>query len=464
MKVRPHPFLGRRWACGIRQRLFGRTQVRPAVCNLVSNIIGALIFMAVAAHSIPYLDGSAQDRTAPGATGKSAVHLLALAAVWLTFATSGVVFSEPAPVDVLTGGLLILLPAVGLVLVSPLLLTYLSLWLVAAAGAYLASTLSRDMADSLTHTSVSLFLYLVSFVIAAFVARRPVAHTKLILSAWMFAALVAAGAGLAGYTHAVPGAYELFTKFDRVAGTFKDPNVFGPFLVPPFLYCLHLAITRSAARALLPLAGAGFFAVAVLLSFSRGAWVNLALATVLYVWLAFVTAPGIGQRARIITLSAIGALIAAGAILIALQFDNVANLLSQRASLTQSYDVGPDGRFGGQEKAIDLILSNPLGIGAQQFTPVYHHEEVHNVFLSIVLNAGWIGGGAYWIITGLTLVLGFRHAMQATAWRPLFIIAYAAFVATALEGWIIDSDHWRSFYTLMALIWGLMSAPRERAA
>jgi hypothetical protein len=66
-------------------------------------------------------------------------------------------------------------------------------------------------------------------------------------------------------------------------------------------------------------------------------------------------------------------------------------------------------------------------------------------------------------MVGLTLVLGFRHAMRATAWRPLFIIAYAAFAATAFEGWIVDSDHWRSFYTLMAIIWGLMSAPTEAA-
>lgn len=413
--------------------------------------------MSFAAHSIPVLDATpADDR-------KSIVHLMTLASVWLTFAASGVVFSEPAPVDILSAGLMILLPTVGLILITPLLLTYISLWLVAASGAYLAATVSRDLADSLTHTTVSLFLYLVSFVIAAFVARRPTAHTNLIFSAWMFAALVAAGAGLAGYTHAVPGAYDLFTKFDRVAGTFKDPNVFGPFLVPPILYCLHLAITRTAAKALLPLAGAGFFAVAVLLSFSRGAWVNLALAAALYVWLAFVTASGQSQRTRIVFLSCIGALITIGAVVVALQFDTVSSLLSQRASLTQSYDVGPDGRFGGQEKAIDLVLSNPLGIGAQQFTPIYHHEEVHNVFLSIVLNAGWIGGGAYWIMVGLTLVLGFRHAMRATAWRPLFIIAYAGFAATAFEGWIIDSDHWRSFYTLMAIIWGLMSAPTQVA-
>lgn len=417
--------------------------------------------MTVAVQSISYPNIAAGTVPATARNSRSLAHVLSLLAVWLTFATSGVVFSEPAPVDVLAAGLLILLPAVGLIRITPLLLTYASLWLVAAAGAYLASTLSPDMAGSLTHTTVSLFLYACSFVTAAFIARSPEAHTRIIFSAWTFAALIAGATGLAGYIGAFPGAYDLFTKFGRAAGTFKDPNVFGPFLVLPFLYCLHLAITRPIYKSLLPLAGAAFFAAAVLLSFSRGAWLNLALAVLLYVWLAFVTAPGTGQRMRIILLSAAGILVVVGTVLVAMQFDSVANLLSQRASLTQSYDVGPDGRFGGQVKALHLILENPLGIGAQVFSPVHHHEEVHNVFLSIVLNAGWIGGGAYWIVVGLTLALGFRHCLQATPWRPYFIIAYAAFVATALEGWIIDHDHWRSFYTLMALVWGLMAAPRE---
>lgn len=418
--------------------------------------------MAIAAHPIP-VQNAARPVAGDGAS-KSGAHWISLALVWITFATSGVVFSEPAPVDVLAAGLMILLPAVGLILVTPMLLTYLSLWLVAAAGAYLASTISLDMGRSVTHTSVSLFLYVFSFVTAAFIARRPGAHMRLLLSAWTFAAVVAATAGLIGYMSLVPGSYDLFTKFGRVAGTFKDPNVFGPFLVPPFLYCLHLAITRPAAKAILPLAGAGFFAVAVLLSFSRGAWLNLALAAVLYTWLAYVTASGAAQRVRIVSLGALGALIVAGTVAVALQFEAVSDLLAQRASLTQSYDVGPEGRFGGQEKAVALIADHPLGIGAQQFTPVYHHEEVHNVYLSILLNAGWLGGGVYWVIVALTLALGFRHCLVPGAQRPLYLIAYAAFAATALEGWIIDSDHWRSFYTLMAMVWGLMAAPKESPA
>ena len=390
----------------------------------------------------------------------SAVHWLSLAAVWLTFASSGVVFSEPAPVDVLGLGLCILLPAVGLVAVSPLLLGQLSIWLVAAAGAFLAASFSRDTGESTIHTAVSLFLYVNAFVIAAFVALRPERHVRLIMSAWLVAALVAATAGIIGYFGLVPGA-EMFTKFGRAAGTFKDPNVLGPFLVPPFLYCLHVAINGTVTRALAALAIAGFLAVAVLLSFSRGAWMVLAVATVLYAWLAFVTARTNRERLRITGLGFAGIAVAALAIAIAFQIDGVADLFEERASVTQSYDVGPDGRFGGQQKAIGLILDHPFGIGAQQFTAVYHHEEVHNVYLSIVLNAGWLGGGMYWIAVALTIGLGARHVLKATAMRPIFLIAYAAFVATALEGFIIDSDHWRHFYVLMAIIWGLMAAGRS---
>jgi hypothetical protein len=117
--------------------------------------------------------------------------------------------------------------------------------------------------------------------------------------------------------------------------------------------------------------------------------------------------------------------------------------------------MGPEGRFGGQQKAMNLISTHPIGIGAQQFVPVYHHEEVHNVYLSIVLNAGWLGGAVYWIMVGSTLAIGLRYSFIGSPGQPIMIIAFPAFLANALEGAIIDSDHWRHFYLLMALTWGI---------
>lgn len=171
------------------------------------------------------------------------------------------------------------------------------------------------------------------------------------------------------------------------------------------------------------------------------------------------TAPSARAKERIVALVLMGAgvmaLITAGV----LQDERIGGFLKERASLTQSYDEGPAGRFGGQHKAMQLILENPLGIGAQQFTAVHHTEEVHNVYLSMLLNAGWLGGLLFWLMTGLTLVIGFKGVLKATPARPLLLVVLAAFCATAGEGIVIDLDHWRSFYILMAMVWGIASAP-----
>lgn len=394
----------------------------------------------------------------PTGRRRSWAHWLALAAVAVTIGLSGVVFSEPAPVDALTVGIIVLLPAVGLVAINPTLVAYFSLWAIAGACAVLGATLSLDLKLTLTHVAVTLYLYVASVIFAGFVAKSPAAHTELILKAWTWAALAAASTALIGYFGLLPGAFDLFTRYGRASGTFKDPNVLGPFLVPPSLYLVHVALGRSALRMILPLALSGLLTLALLATFSRGAWMNLAVALAVFSYLTLLTSTKASTRLKMTGLLLAGGAFAAGLVTLALSSDYMSDMLQERSSLTMSYDTGSEGRFGGQEKAIELIADSPLGIGAQEFATRHHPEEVHNVYLSLLLNAGWIGGGVYWILVGLTLVLGFRHALKPTATRPLFIIAYAGFVAVALEGAIVDTDHWRHFYLLMAIVWGLMSA------
>lgn len=397
---------------------------------------------------------------APGAAEapRGLVTWLALAAVALTIAASGIVFTEPAPVDALTIGLIVLLPTIGLVAFNPGILAFGALWLVAGAGAILAASFSLDLRATATHVAVTLYLYAACFVFAAFVARSPRAHTQLILRAWTFAAFLACGAAVLGYFGLIPGGYELFTHNDRASGTFKDPNVFGPFLVVPLLYVLNAALERSLGRMLLPLAGAAFLALGVFLSFSRGAWINLVVALAIYGYLLLVTTRQARVRLKFIGLLAAGGILAAGGVIAALSSDQVADLLSQRASFEQSYDTGAEGRFGGQEKAVGLIVEHPLGIGAKEFSARHHPEEVHNVYLTLLLSAGWLGGGIYLILVALTLVLGLRFALKVTDTRMLFLIVFAGFAATAFEGIIIDSDHWRHFYLMMAILWGMVTA------
>ena len=76
-------------------------------------------------------------------------------------------------------------------------------------------------------------------------------------SAYVIAGVIAASLGILGYFN-VAGLGELFSVYDnsRASGPFKDPNVFGPFLVPPIIWLTQdLLLKRGTTllRALAPL-------------------------------------------------------------------------------------------------------------------------------------------------------------------------------------------------------------------
>ena len=389
------------------------------------------------------------------------MHTLALALVAITVGSGAVVFTEPAPVDALSIMLIVLLPVIGLVSIRPPLLIFLASMLVLAGCAFFASTFATDAARATTHTAISVYLYLAAFTFAAFVAKNPAKHARLILNSYSIAAAIAALAGIVGYFDLIPGSGELLTKFGRASGTFKDPNVFGAFLVPAIVYELHQAVTKRGMKCLFSFSTLGLLLLAVLLSLSRGAWAATGVAVLIYGYLSFVTAKRNLDRLKLIGLASAGAAAAVLILVATLQSDATSKLFEERAQLSQSYDEGPDGRFGGHEKARDLILMHPLGIGALEFAKSYHDEDVHNVYLSMFFNTGWLGGMTYAFIIGLTALFGLRHAFRHTASQPLFIVAFSALVAMLALGSLIDTDHWRHFYLLLGLVWGMMTGDRR---
>jgi len=375
--------------------------------------------------------------------------------VALAMLTSAVVFTEPAPVDLVMLAVIAVLPIVGLVRITRGLVAIAALSLIPVAAAFFGVLQAIDPKEALIHTAVTLFLVGCSVTIAAFVMAAPERHAHLVMRTYTLAAVGTATLGIAGYLNLFPGASDLFTKFSRASGTFKDPNVFGPFLVLPILYLLSRLLDSRSRFKIVSLGAVGVLALGVLFSVSRGAWVCLLVGVLVATSLFYATARDAAQRARIVISTVLAGLGVVTVIVVALQFEDVSQLIAERATLTQSYDEGPEGRFGGQVKAKALILANPLGIGAQQFGAFYHLEEAHNVYLSMFMNAGWLGGLMFIVIVLGTIVMGFVASLRRSATQPLLIAAFAAFVGHAAEGFVIDLDHWRHFHLLMALVWGL---------
>jgi hypothetical protein len=268
----------------------------------------------------------------------------------------------------------------------------------------------------------------------------------------MAAAVIVSLIAIAAYFRLIPGA-DGFLLYGRAKATFNDPNVLGPFLVLPGL----LAIRRALSFRFKDIAIGGFqisvIAIAVLLSFSRGAWGHFAGSALVFVGLLFVVSNDPRERARIVAATVAGFVLLVLMFLVLLSFQGFSALFTERATLDQSYDVGQLGRFGRHILGLLLALDMPWGIGPFQFAKIFP-EDPHNVYLNAFMTGGWLGGLTHFLLVVMTLWAGMKGALRATPWRPVLLATWAAFFGVAIEGAIIDTDHWRHFWLLAGVLWG----------
>jgi hypothetical protein len=382
-----------------------------------------------------------------------------LVVLFVTVLASSVAFIEPSPHDVLMGVLAFACVAAGVrfqrLLVIPLI--FLVIWNVAGMMA-LIPVVGQE--KTLRYTATSIYLAVAALLFACIFSQNTMSRLAAMRVAYVLTACIIALAGIAGYFSLFPGAHELFAPFDRALGAFKDPNVFGPFLIWPAMFVIYRMLTQRVRLFDLVIAGTLLFAL--LLSFSRGAWLHFAVSGFVLVVLAFLIVPSPKVRLRILGLSMFSLLALAALLAILLSFESVGAMFRERAQLIQSYDVGEGGRFSLQELALSTVLSFPNGMGPFEFARV-HGLQQHNVYLQAFLVYGWSGAMAYFLLLLSTLWVGFRTALMRTPWQPYVVAAFAAFVGEVAEGFVIDSDHWRHFYLLLGMIWGLTAATFKRA-
>ncbi len=377
-----------------------------------------------------------------------------LVVLFVAVLTSSVAFIEPSPHDLLMGVLAFTCVIAGVrfqrLLAVPLLL--LLAWNFAGMMA-LIPVIGEE--KTIQYAATSVYLAVAAMVFACLFANNTMSRLATMRIAYTLSAVMVGLAGISGYFNLFPGADQLFAPFGRALGSFKDPNVFGPFLIWPMMFVVYRMLTSRIGFGDLIVAAILLFAL--LLSFSRGAWLHFAVSSLVLVALAFLTAPTPQVRLRIVALSALSLLALAVLLAILLSFDAIGEMFRERAQLIQSYDVGEGGRFRLQELALSSVLNFPNGMGPFEFARV-HGLQQHNVYLQAFLVYGWAGAMAYFLLLLSTLWVGLRAALVRAPWQPYIIAAFAAFLGEVAEGFVIDSDHWRHFFLLLGMIWGLTAA------
>jgi hypothetical protein len=326
-----------------------------------------------------------------------------------------------------------------------------TLWLV---GGFLSLIQVGDEQKAIQYAGTSVYLGSAGVLFACLFSDGDPSRLTILRRGYILAALIATAAGYLGFFHLVPG-YELLLENDRLRATFKDPNVYGPFLIFPLLLLFIDMLTRG-----LRLSGLSIVVLllgGLFLSFSRGAWLHFGVSTAVAVAILVAVTPDRRMRSRIV-LVGIVAVIAMALLIVALtSIDSIHDMFIERAKAIQPYDVGPGGRFWLQQLALNAILDHPNGMGPFEFARVFGLQQ-HNVYMQAFLVYGWLGGTAYLTLVVLTLAVGLGAVRAPTVWQPYLIAAYAVFVGEAVEGMIVDTDHWRHFFLMLGLIWGLAAA------
>lgn len=310
--------------------------------------------------------------------------------------------------------------------------------------------------DALIFTLVTIFLFVTSYFAANYVAEDTERRMRIVMRAYTWAAVASALIGTLAYLGLMPGA-DLFVRYGRAKAAFNDPNVFGPFLVLPAMFALQrILLGRGKVQLTAAIIYLILF-VGVFVSFSRAAWGHFALSSIMVLALCFWLEAGARDKVRIMIMALVGAGLLIVALAGLLSIPSVAELFEQRAA-GQNYDEGETGRFGRQGYAFELALAHPWGIGPQEFYQLRVIEAPHNVYVTVLHVYGWGGGAMYVLLVLLTLWRGTSALMKPSRYRLLMIPLLSTYVMLVGESAIIDTDHWRHYFLLVGLIWGVASA------
>jgi O-antigen ligase len=388
---------------------------------------------------------------------------LFLVAVFWTMALSSLVIIEPAPVDLLLIGLFAFGAVAGFLEFSSIA----PLALIPLTG-FVATNITSmydplDFVHATFYVGVTIYLALSWIFFASFFTRYGASGVRSVFQGWMVAALICVALGLLSYFHII-GFQDYLLRFGRPKGIFKDPNVFGPYLVPLALATfagLTFKPGTKLARIAVPVTVA-ILTFGVLVSYSRAAWINFVISVAVYFVLATLIRPT-GSPLPFPVGKAIAALVlAVFGIGLGLQIPAVQSMMAQRVTSNglQNYDRD---RFRTHHLAMQAAIDRPLGIGPGQAEETFQYAT-HSSYMRAISENGITGLVCYSAFILICFGVGIHKVIKTTDpfWRKVYLVAVACIVGHAVNSAVVDTIHWRHYWLILAL--PFVPAPRSQSA
>jgi len=375
--------------------------------------------------------------------------------LWLMVASSWFVIIEPAPYELLFVVALALMLPSGLKFHAATMPMVLFLMFYNIGGGFSVLPVA-GLPDTKMFIITSVYMAMTAIFFANVVADDTMRRIAVIKNAYIIAAVLASIMGLIGYFN-IGGMAGAWAPIDRAQGTFKDPNVLSTFLIAPAIFLIQDFLQGRQRWPIFAALALLIIVIAIFFAYSRGAWISVIASVVMLFGLMFILTPSVRLRGRIVLLGILGGFVLVVLFSIAMSIESIRSLFIERANLVNSYDGGQTGRFGNQLRSLSMLLQLPNGFGPRQFSTIFGLAP-HNVFLNAFASYGWLGGFSYLLLILSTIVIGFKTVFTRTPWQAFAIAVWAPLFFTILQGVQIDTDHWRHFYLLLGLIWGLYAA------
>lgn len=289
--------------------------------------------------------------------------------------------------------------------------------------------------DQTSFGLITLYLLGLFFVVRYLNGRG---HGQLLFKSYTVGAIVSALTGVGWWFFAATGSNA------RYSFVFDDPNVYGAFLVPATLFLLWRVLSKKTEMAMrwLGLSGLSLLYVALALTVSRGAWLQLVVATLVLVGIMTIR-----REFDHFSIKTIGGGLAVLALVLTLSSTTLSELPIDRASSSDQ------GRIDNLHYALDTIADFSMhqfiigrGNGSYElFSP--DHFSAHNTYLRLLFENGVLGLGLFILFVSLAIIRR-RHELTS----PHVAIVVAALAGILVHSLFIDTLHWRHFWLLLGLL------------
>lgn len=375
-------------------------------------------------------------------------------AVGIGMSLMGVVFVEPAPSDAIFAVVIVVALATG-----QFQLTRVPLIIFSVIGAFLALNVvsaanAIDPARAASYFVITLYLAVLALWLTSYVTSER--RARVILVGYLIAAVSSTLLGLGALLGPLPGGDILLFNDDRIRGLFKDANVYGPFLIPVALLLFEEIVRPRLLRVNIGIKSLMLLllTIGVIFSFSRAAWLNLAIGIVVVLGVLLLRGTSGRRLAPILLMLTVLGFATAGIVVATGQEE----FLTERASL-QAYDAE---RFGAQEAGLDLAAHYPLGIGPGQYEDQIRYSA-HSTYIRTYAEQGIFGLVAMVTLMLTTLLMAVRNAaLGRSAWGLGSAALLGAWAGLIANSFFVDTLHWRHFWLVAALIWVASMRPLQQ--